>query len=148
MAFGQGSYDGAAGVDTFFADWSAAGWPIAWNNLDLAAGADDVNGSSVANVERRLLRTGSADDNLRNAVAVGNDTFETGDGNDTVHAGDGDDPSTPRPATTRSVCVRPPDTVTRCTGAAAPMRWPFRSPLYTPARWIQGLTGCLPWTSH
>ncbi len=89
VAFGQGSYDGGAGIDTFFADWSAAGWPVVWNNL--AAGAQDVNGSSVGNVERLLLRTGSGDDDLRNAVAVSNDTFETGDGSDTVHAGDGDD---------------------------------------------------------
>ncbi len=89
VVFGQGSYDGGAGIDTFFADWSAVGWPVVWNNL--AAGAQNVNGSSVANVERLLLRTGSGDDYLRNAVAVSNDTFETGAGNDTVHAGDGDD---------------------------------------------------------
>ena len=91
VAFGHGSCDAPAGVDTLFADWSAAGWPIVWNPLDLAAGAEDVNGSSVAGVERLPLRPGSRDDNLRHAVAVSNDTFECGDGNNTVHACGGDD---------------------------------------------------------
>jgi len=89
VVFGQGTYDGGAGTDTLFADWSTATAPVVWNNL--AAGAQQVNGSSIGHVERLLLRTGSGNDDIRNTVAGSGDEFETGAGNDRVHAGAGND---------------------------------------------------------
>jgi len=90
VVFGQGTYDGGAGVDTFFADWAASSGSIVWNNL-ASSTVQSVNGSSVSNVERLLLRTGSGNEDIRNTLVDTNDEFETGDGNDTVYAGGGSD---------------------------------------------------------
>jgi len=97
---GTGSYDGKAGTDTLYADWSATTTPITWNNDPAATEvvngvtvpkSQTVNGSTVTSVERLLLTTGSGDDTLSNTQVATDDVFITGDGNDTINAGDGND---------------------------------------------------------
>ena len=90
MVRGMGIYNAYGGSDSLYANWSSASLAIIWNNL-----ASDVvqlvNGSSISNVERLLLKTGAGNDDLRNTVAFTDDEFETGAGNDTVFAGAGRD---------------------------------------------------------
>jgi len=90
FVIGTGTYNGYAGADALYANWSSATADIAWNNL-ASSTAQGVNGSLISNVERLLVRTGSGNDDIRNTAVVTNDEFETGAGNDVVHAGFGKD---------------------------------------------------------
>jgi len=93
---GTGSYDGQGGTDLLYADWSGA---TAALNLDnTLSTAHTLNGSTVSNVERLFVKTGSGDDvvstgNYDDAIysGGGNDTISAGAGNDFVDAGAGDD---------------------------------------------------------
>ena len=89
-------YDGEAGTDTFYADWSDATDAIVWdNNPDSTV---TIQGAELSGLERLLIATGSGDDCIRNTkittsdyidTGAGNDTIEAGGGNDTIHGGDG-----------------------------------------------------------
>jgi hypothetical protein len=87
---GTGSYDGNAGTDTLFADWSTASTDITWINDPFSA-AQAVNGSTITAMERMLLRTGSGNDTISNTNVATNDQIVTGAGNDTINAGAGGD---------------------------------------------------------
>ena len=90
FVIGTGTYNGYAGADALYANWSGATADIRWNNLASSA-AQAVNGSTISNVERLLVRTGSGNDDIRNTAVATDDEFETGAGNDTIHAGGGRD---------------------------------------------------------
>jgi methionine-rich copper-binding protein CopC len=87
---GTGTYDGGGATDTLFADWGGATAGIIWNNLASSV-SQSVNGSTIRNVERLLLSTGSGSDDIRNTVASTSDEFFTGPGDDVVYAGGGND---------------------------------------------------------
>ena len=82
------SYDGKTGTDTFYADWSAGTAPVVWTNTGAAF---TYNGTTVSNVERLLLQTGSGNDAIDNSAFATNDEIVTGTGNDTINAGAGSD---------------------------------------------------------
>ena len=79
---GGTTYDGKAGTDTFYADWSAATTDISWlNDPTKTQTANDV---SVAGMERLLIQTGSGNDNISNTTVATNDEIFAGAGNDTI----------------------------------------------------------------
>ncbi|HWS25645.1 MAG TPA: Ig-like domain-containing protein, partial [Xanthomonadales bacterium] len=90
FVIGNGTYNGYAGVDALYANWSGASADIVWNNLANAT-PQPVSGSTISNVERLLVRTGSGNDDIRNTAVVTDDELETGPGNDTIHSGGGKD---------------------------------------------------------
>ncbi len=90
FVIGNGTYNGYAGVDALYANWSGASADIVWNNLANAT-PQPVSGSTISNVERLLVRTGSGNDDIRNTALVTDDELETGPGNDTIHSGGGKD---------------------------------------------------------
>jgi Ca2+-binding RTX toxin-like protein len=85
---GNGSYDGKGGTDAIYADWSSATSAITINNTDPTT-AQDFNGSTITNIERWLVLTGSGDDVI--TAYSDNDEIDSGDGNDTINAGAGND---------------------------------------------------------
>ena len=96
---GNGDYDGKGGNDAIYVDWSSATSAITINNSDLVT-VQDFNGSTVKNIERWLVKTGSGDDVISTAnydyndeidSGAGNDTISTGGGNDVIDSGSGDD---------------------------------------------------------
>jgi Ca2+-binding RTX toxin-like protein len=82
-------YDGGAGNDTFYADWSSSSQAITWNNLP--AGTLTVNGVTVSGLERLFVATGGGADLLRNFSPNTDDYFDTGSGRDTLDGGGGAD---------------------------------------------------------
>ena len=98
---GNGDYDGKGGNDAIYVDWSSATSAITINNSDLVT-VQDFNGSTVINIERWLVKTGSGDDVISTANYNYNDEIDSGAGNDTIstagagyddgaHAGSGND---------------------------------------------------------
>lgn len=83
LAIGNGTYNGGAGKDTFYADWSQSTSAITWVN-QASATAQTANGTTVSNVERVLLYTGSGNDSVGNSYGTSSDFFQTGAGDDTV----------------------------------------------------------------
>jgi Ca2+-binding RTX toxin-like protein len=94
-------YYGGTGTDTFYADWSAIGAAITWNNNPGAT--QNVNGVSVNSLERLLLSTGSGNDSIRNANTGTDDQIYTKGGNDTITASTGNDIVDGGPGTDRFV---------------------------------------------
>jgi Ca2+-binding RTX toxin-like protein len=82
------SYDGKGGTDTFYVDWSASTTAVVWNNN---GGAFAHNGTTVSNVERLLLQTGSGNDVITTTTFAANDDIRTGAGDDTINTGQGFD---------------------------------------------------------
>ena len=95
---GGSKYDGGAGIDTFYADFSGTAQVVNWN-ADTNS-FTPVDGVTVTNMERFLLSTGSGNDIIKAMngglshhveTGAGNDTLNLGAGNDEVLAGDGND---------------------------------------------------------
>jgi Ca2+-binding RTX toxin-like protein len=91
-------YDGGGGNDTFYADFSGTAQAVNWD-AD-AQSFSQVDGVTVANIERLLLATGSGNDLIRAMsgglwhhveTGAGNDTVELGAGYDHVDGGAGND---------------------------------------------------------
>ncbi|MBY6263424.1 DUF4347 domain-containing protein, partial [Azospirillum sp. 412522] len=92
IAQGAGSrYDGKAGIDSFYADWSAVTGAVVWDNNPAGAAVTLANGTQVSGVERLLLATGSGNDSIANTRTSTSDWVDTGAGNDTINPGDGFD---------------------------------------------------------
>ncbi|MES2942672.1 MAG: DUF4347 domain-containing protein [Pseudomonadota bacterium] len=60
----QGSFDGADGIDTFYADWSSAVNDIELHNPASGSSTGNGNGYRLTDVERLLVNTGSGDDSV------------------------------------------------------------------------------------
>lgn len=87
----DGHYDGGAGTDTFYRDWSASPAAVNWY------GASDGQ-ITTQHFERFLLKTGAGDDTLAVMDMTGTSEADSGAGNDAVDstggrvwAGDGQD---------------------------------------------------------
>ena len=83
------TYNGGAGFDTFYADWSNFSQSISWVNHPEQTQV--VADATVSGMERLLLATGSGNDLISNAFVASNDEISTGSGNDTINGGAGDD---------------------------------------------------------
>ena len=100
-------YDGGAGTDAFYADFSGTTQALNWN-ADTNS-FTPVDGVTVANIERFLLISDSGDDVIKATqggqwhhvetgagkdkvlLGAGDDYIDTGEGDDTIVAGDGSD---------------------------------------------------------
>lgn len=82
-------YDGGAGRDTFFADWSASASNLVWDTS--LADSTLANGVTLSGMERLLLRTGTGHDRIDNFGGSGGDVIDSGAGDDTVVSGTGND---------------------------------------------------------
>ncbi|ADC63833.1 Hemolysin-type calcium-binding region [Allochromatium vinosum DSM 180] len=88
----SGRYDGQAETDTLYADFSTTTEAVLWDNRDPSVAQTLLDGSTVVNIERMLLATGSGNDVIKNTHAnSGNDEIDTGAGDDTIEAGGGND---------------------------------------------------------
>ncbi len=97
LSLGMGDFDGQAGTDAIYADWSAQGNDIIIDNTNTSL-VNDFNGGSITNVERLILKLGSADDTVKTGdyddeivAGAGNDVIEVGKGNNRVEGGAGND---------------------------------------------------------
>jgi Ca2+-binding RTX toxin-like protein len=85
---GSGNYDGKGGMDTLYADWSSGTSAVTIHNSDLVT-VQDFN-TTVINIERWLIKTGSGDDVISTNNTTG-DQIDAGNGNNTITTGDGKD---------------------------------------------------------
>jgi Ca2+-binding RTX toxin-like protein len=85
------TYDGGGGMDTLYANASAATSAITWDND--ASKSHTLNGATFrfSTMEKLLISTGSGNDSIDNTIAATDDYIDTGAGNDTIKAGAGTD---------------------------------------------------------
>ena len=93
---GTGTYDGKDGTDVLYADWSSAITALNLDNSVLIL--HKLNGSTVSNIERLLVKTGSANDVIKTGnyddviyANAGNDSINAGAWNDVLNGGAGND---------------------------------------------------------
>jgi len=85
------AFNGGGGVDLFTSDFSSSVANISFA-LNATAGSTSTfsgQGSSITNVERLSIRTGSGNDSLTGGAL--DDTLDAGAGTNTVNGGDGND---------------------------------------------------------
>ncbi|WP_198301687.1 beta strand repeat-containing protein [Vitreoscilla filiformis] len=84
-------YNGSAGIDTFFANWSNTTTAVNWSKGGMLSTRVSSDYVTVSNMERLLLSTGSGNDSINNSNNATNDDIRTNAGNDTIYSGSGND---------------------------------------------------------